>query len=152
MNEKRLTITDVASKEADARYGIMTTAQIARRKTLTRFLGILGMKHSQEAVVLDAERLGALGEPLQAAEKEIREGMGLRKSERKGAWKVGNTIDLISAVLEEWGEVKTETTVSRHRTSGKIVRNYSLSINKNSSFWDRIVNHTVNYDENLIKL
>jgi len=54
--------------------------------------------------------------------------------------------------LDEWGAVKTETTVSRYRTSGKIVRNYSLSINQNNSLWDKISNHTVNYNENLIKL
>jgi hypothetical protein len=152
VNEKRLTITEVASKEAEARYGIMTTVQIARRQTLARFLGILGMNHSQEEVVLDAERMGALGEPLQAAEKDIREGMGLRASRKKGEWKVGNTMDLIKEILDEWGAVKTETTVSRYRTSGKIVRNYSLSINQNNSLWDKISNHTVNYNENLIKL
>jgi hypothetical protein len=152
VNEKRLTITEVASKEAEARYGIMTTAQIARRQTLARFLGILGMNHSQEEVVLDAERLGALGEPLQAAEKDIREGMGLRASRKKGEWKIGNTMDIIKEILDEWGAVKTETTVSRHRASGKIVRNYSLSINQNNSLWDKISNHTVNYNENLIKL
>jgi hypothetical protein len=152
VNEKRLTITEVASKEAEARYGIMTTAQIARRKTLAQFLGILGLTHSQEAVVLDAERLGALGEPLQAAEKDIREGMGLRASRKKGEWKIGNTIDLISAVLEEWGEVKTETAVSRKKINNSSVRTYSLHITGNAAMWDKIINSNTNYDESLIKL
>ena len=122
VREKRLTITDVASKEAEARYGIMTTAQIAKRQTLARFLGILGMQHSQEEVLLDAERLGALGEPLQAAERGIREGMGLRPSRKKGDWKVENTMDLIGAVLEEWGAVKVESSVKKKKENKKSVR------------------------------
>jgi hypothetical protein len=152
MREKRLSITDIASKEAEARYGIMTTAQIAQRKTLARFLGILGMNHSQEEVLLDAERLGALGEPLQAAEREIRDGMGLRKSERKGDWKVGNTMDLIGAVLEEWGAVKVESQSKLKKVDKKPVRFYTLQIHGNISMWNNIINLHVNYDENLLKL
>ena len=152
VREKRMSITDVAWKEADARYGIMTTTQIVQRKTLQKFLGILGMQHSQEEVVLDAERLSALGEPLQAAEREIREGMGLRKSERKGAWKVTNTIDLISAVLDEWGAVKVESNVKSTTKNKKSIRVYSLHISGNTEMWDKIINSHVNYDENLIRL
>jgi hypothetical protein len=152
VREKRLSINDVASNEAEARYGIMTTAQIAQRKTLARFLGILGMQHSQEEVVLDAERLAALGEPLQAAEREIREGMGLRKSERKGDWKVGNTMDLIESVLDAWGAVKAESIMKNAKVNKKSVRIYSLRIHGNITMWNNIVNSHVNYDENLIKL
>ena len=152
VREKRLSINDVASNEAEARYGIMTTAQIAQRKTLARFLGILGMQHSQEEVVLDAERLAALGAPLQAAEREIREGMGLRKSERKGDWKVGNTMDLIETVLDAWGAVKTESIVKNTTKNKKSVRVYSLQIHGNIIMWNNIVHSHVNYDENLIKI
>ena len=152
VREKRLTITDVASKEAEARYGIMTTAQIAQRKTLMRFLEILGMQHSQEEVLLDAERLAALGEPLQAAEREIREGMGLRKSERKGEWKVGNTMDLIETVLDTWGAVKAESQFTYRKVNKKSARFYSLNIRGNIIMWNNIINSHVNYDENLLKL
>ena len=152
VREKRMSITDVASKEAEARYGIMTTAQIAQRKTLTRFLGILGMSHSQEEVLLDAERLAALGEPLQAAEREIREGMGLRPSRKKGDWKVENTMDLIESVLDAWGAVKAESIVKKKKENKKSVRVYSLQIRGNITLWNNIINSHVNYDENLIKL
>jgi hypothetical protein len=152
VREKRLTINDVASNEAEARYGIMTTAQIAQRKTLARFLGILGMQHSQEEVVLDAERLAALGEPLQAAEREIREGMGLRASRKKVDWGISHTMDLISAVLEDWGAVKVESIVKNAKVNKKSVRIYSLRIHGNITLWNNIINSHVNYDENLIKL
>lgn len=102
--------------------------------------------------LLDAERLSALGEPLQAAEREIREGMGLRATQRKGEWKVANTIDLISLVLDEWGAVKTESTVSRKKVNNSSVRTYSLHICGNTEMWNKIINSHVNYDENLIRL
>jgi len=152
VREKRMSITDVASKEAEARYGIMTTAQIAQRKTLARFLGILGMNHSQEEVLLDAERLAALGEPLQAAEREIREGMGLRPSRKKGDWGISHTMDLISMVLEDWGAVKVESQSKLKKVDKKPVRFYSLHIHGNITMWNNIINSHVNYDENLIKL
>lgn len=152
VREKRLSINDVASNEAEARYGIMTTAQIAQRKTLARFLGILGMQHSQEEVVLDAERLAALGAPLQAAEREIREGMGLRRTQRKGDWSVSHTMDLISVVLEDWGAVKVESIMKKKKENKKSIRVYSLQINGNITLWNNIINSHVNYDENLIKL
>jgi hypothetical protein len=152
VREKRLSINDVASNEAEARYGIMTTAQIAQRKTLARFLGILGMQYSQEEVVLDAERLAALGEPLQAAEREIREGMGLRASRKKVDWGISHTMDLISAVLEDWGAVKVESIVKNTTKNKKSVRVYSLQIRGNITLWNNIINSHVNYDENIIKL
>jgi hypothetical protein len=152
VREKRLSINDVASNEAEARYGIMTTAQIAQRKTLARFLGILGMQHSQEEVVLDAERLAALGAPLQAAEREIREGMGLRASRKTGEWKVGNTMDLIREVLDVWGVVRAESSSKLKKVDKKPVRFYTLRIYGNTGIWNNITSSHVNYDENLIRL
>jgi len=152
VREKRMSITDIATKEAEARYGIMTTAQIAQRKTLARFLGILGMQHSQEAVVLDAERLAALGEPLQAAEREIREGMGLRASRKKGDWGVSHTMDLIACVLESWGGVKVESIMRKKKEKQISTRIYSLQISGNVEMWNKIADSHVNYDENLLKL
>ena len=110
------------------------------------------MNHSQEEVLLDAERLAALGEPLQAAEREIREGMGLRTSQRKGAWTVSNTMDLISLVLDAWGAVKVESIVRKIKEKKKTVRIYSLQIHGNTTLWNNIIISHINYEENLIKL
>ena len=152
IREKRMTITDVASNEAQARYGIMTTAQISQRKSLARFLAILGMQHSQEHGIFDAERLEALAGPLQAAEREIRDGMGIRPSRKSGDWSVRNTIDFIASVLDTWGAVTVESIARKFRRNGEVVRTYSLQLPENHGIWDKITNAPVNYEENLLKL
>jgi hypothetical protein len=45
-----------------------------------------------------------------------------------------------------------ETTTKQCRKSGKVIREYSLQINENNTFWDNIVNFNIDYNENLIKL
>jgi len=151
VRERRWTVTDVVRDEAMKRYGIMTTDSITERQTMERFLGLLGMKHSQESMVLSAERLAELAGPLEAAEKELREGMGLRMGRKKGEWKVSNTIDLITVLLETWGGSTVESIVNKRKVEKKAVRSYSLTINPNT-MWDNIVGSHVNYDENMIQL
>lgn len=152
VSEKRLTVEQMARSEATKRYGLMCGDAVKRRETLIRFLGIVGMNHSQEEVVLDAEKLDAMGEELCRAEKEIREGLGLRKSERKNKeWKVANTIDLIQVVLGAWGCGTVESVMTRPRIDGKKVRRYILNINKSNTIWESITGSTIDYDENLLK-
>jgi hypothetical protein len=152
VKEKRWSVTDVVRDEAGKRYGIMTTSAIKERETMVRFLDIIGMKHSQEPIVLDAMRLEALMGPLEVAEKELREGMGIRKSERKGAWKVSHVMDLIEAVLESWGGSTVDKVVNKKKVEKKAVRFYTLYVNQDNVLWDKIINYKVNYDENMIKL
>ena len=152
MRERRWTVTDVARDEAMKRYGIMATDSITERQTMERFLRLLGMKHSQESMVLSAERLAELAGPLEAAEKELREGMGLRMGRKRGEWKVGNTIDLITVMLETWGGSTVESVVNKKKVDKKAVRFYSLVINPNTTIWDNIQGSSVNYDENMIRL
>ena len=152
VKEKRWSITDVVRDEAGKRYGIMTTSAIKERETMERFLGIIGMKHSQEPAILCSERLAELAGPLEAAEKELREGMGLRKSERKGKWGVSHVMDLIEIILETWGGSTVDNVVNRKQIDGKRVREYTLKINVSNILWDSIQNYNVNYEDNMLKL
>lgn len=151
--EKRWSVEDVAAAEALKRYSCMAGDAIVKREVLGKFLKIVGMRHSQEAIVIGAERLEEIGVELAKVEKEMREGLGLRKSERRGKeWKVANTIDFITAVLDGWGCGRVESKDKRFRKEGKIIREYSLHINETNTIWDNIVNYNVDYNENLIKL
>ena len=110
------------------------------------------MKHSQEPAILCSERLAELAGPLEAAEKELREGMGLRKSERKGKWGVSHVMDLIEIILETWGGSTVDNVVNRKQIDGKRVREYTLKINVSNILWDSIQNYNVNYEDNMLKL
>jgi hypothetical protein len=96
-------------------------------------------------VKLDDERLAALGQPLQDAEREIREGMGLRPSRKKGDWGISHTMDLISMVLEDWGAVKVESIVKCTTKNKKSTRVYSLPISGNELIWGNITMKTYYY-------
>ena len=102
---------EMARAEAKKRFAMMAGSRLKHRETLERFLRVMGMTHSQESIVVEHERLVELGLLLEPLETELRTGMGLRASRRKGEWKVGNTIDLISMMLEEWGggDVRSDT-------------------------------------------
>lgn len=153
LREKRWTVEHVAQNEAVKRYAMMGAEKVTERETLGRFLKIVGMSHSQEAVVLDSARLDAVGAAMCAAEKEIREGLGLRQGRKKSEeWKVAHTIDLITVVLEGWGCGVVESKVKQCRKSGKVIREYSLRINTNNKIWNNIKDSAVNYEENLIKV
>jgi len=110
--EKRLTVTDLARSEAVKRYGIMSGDSVKKRETLERFLKIVGMTHSQEEILISTEKLDEIGIQLSAIEKELREGMGLRASRSKGEWKVANTIDLITVILDMWGCGTVESVIT----------------------------------------
>jgi hypothetical protein len=125
---------------------------IAKREERERFLKIVGMKHSQEEILIGAEKLDEIGLELCKVEKEIVEGLGLRQSRRKGDWKVANTIDLIKVVLESWGCGIIESSYKQKRKSGKVLREYQIEINKNNSIWSKLVNYNTNYEINLINL
>lgn len=150
--EKRMTIDDLARSEALKRYGIMSGDSVKKRETLDKFLKKVGMNHSQEEIVIGAERLEEIGKELCKVEKELREGLGLRTSRSKGEWKVSNTIDLIKVILEEWGYGTVENKEKRFRKEGKIVREYSLTINKDNTVWKNIICSNMNYNDNLLIL
>lgn len=136
-HEKHMTLEDMLREESTERFAMMSTRRVARRKALEQLLGIVGMKHSQEEIVLNAEQLEAIGPKLEAAERNLRYGLGLGKSERKKgvAWKVPHTMALIRAVLREWGLGTAESEVTRKKVEKKTVRTYSLSINKGNTLW-----------------
>jgi hypothetical protein len=110
------------------------------------------MAHSQDSVVVEHERLVELGPALCAAEAEFRAGMGLRASRRKGEWKVGNTIDLISMMLEEWGGGDVRVDANIVKIDKKCRREYTIYLNENSILWDSIRDSNAKMDEFMIKL
>ena len=149
--EKRWTVEDMCKAEAKKRYAIMSTQRIKRRETMDRFLKMMGMEHSQQAIVLSHEDLVELGGSLCEAEVSLRSGMGLRASRRKGEWKVGNTIDLITVMLEEWGGSEVRTKSSMVKINRKVIKNHTLYINENNYLWNNIEHSTINMDQFLIK-
>jgi hypothetical protein len=152
VHEKCWTVDDVARSEAVKRYAGMSGDSVKERETIERFLKIVGMSYSQEECIIEADKIEEIGRVLSSVEKDIVEGLGLRKSRRKGDWKVANTIDLITAVLQEWGCGSVESSMKQLRRGGKVKREYCLDINKNNKLWNNIHNYNINYDENLIVL
>jgi hypothetical protein len=111
------------------------------------------MRHSQEEIAISSEKLDVIGVELAKVEKELRHGMGLRETRRKSSeWKVANTIDLITVILESWGRGTVESVMTQPRIDGKKVRKYSLEINKGNTLWNKIYNSNVNLYENVLRL
>jgi hypothetical protein len=152
VKEKRWTLDEVARAEANKSYAIMTGDSIKERETMERFLKIVGMKHSQEEILIGSERLEAIGLELSKCEKELRKGLGLRASRSTGEWKTKNTIDLIAVILESWGRDCVESIENKHRKNGKIVREYSLKINKDNTIWKNIYVPNVKINDFVIKI
>jgi hypothetical protein len=149
--EKRWTMEGMLAAEARKRFAIMSTQQIKRRETMERFLAMVGMRFSQECIVFSHDRLVELGMVLEKAEAELRAGLALRASRRKGEWKVGNTIDLIKTILEEWGGSVTRSeskTIKKNKTTTK---NHTLYVNE-TSYWDKIDISTVKMEHYMIKM
>lgn len=152
VGEKRWSVGDLASAEARKRYAMMSSDRIKKRETMDRFLKIVGMNHSMEEVTIGPEKLAEIGPLLEGAEKELRDGMGLRASRRKAdKWEVKHTIDLIHVILEEWCGAKVESDVVQIRKNKKITREYTLHINKDDTFWDKIKSHDIDDSKLLIK-
>ena len=147
VKERRQTATSLAWEEAGERYGIMAKGTLKARDTMGRFLEIVGLPHSQATAVFSHERLVELAGPLEAAEKELREGMGLRTTRRKGVWGVTHTIEIISAMLEMWGCSMVESEINRKQKDGSRQRDYTLHINVNNKLWENIVVYDVEHEE-----
>jgi hypothetical protein len=147
VKERRQTATSLAWEEAGERYGIMAKGTLKARDTMGRFLEIVGLAHSQATAVFSHERLVELAGPLEAAEKELREGMGLRTTRRKGAWGVTHTIDLIRVMLETWGCSVVESETHRPKKDGPRQRDYTLHINPNNKLWENIMVYDVEHEE-----
>jgi hypothetical protein len=120
VKEKRWTVDDIARAEAQKRYAIMSGTSVKERETMERFLKIIGMKYSQEEIVIGPERLEEIGKELSKVEADLRKGLGLRGSRSKGDWKTKNTIDLISVILESWGRSSVESIVKAKKVNKKI--------------------------------
>ncbi len=147
VKERRQTATSLAWEEAGERYGIMATATIKSRDTMGRFLELVGLPHSQASAVFGPERLAQLAQPLETAEKELREGMGLRATQRKGVWGVSNTIDLIRVMLETWGCSIVKSEMNKKQKNGSQQREYTLHINVNNKLWENITVYDVEHNE-----
>ena len=152
VKEKRWTIDDMATAEAKNRYAIMSGDSVKKRETMEKFLKIVGMRHSQEEITISTDKLEEIGKELSKAEKEIRKGLGLRTSERKGVWKTKNTIDLITVVLESWGRSSVESIIKNKKINKKMVRHYSLEINRDNTIWKNIAGLNIDYEENYLKI
>jgi hypothetical protein len=152
VKERRQTATSLAWEEAGERYGIMATGTLKARDTMGRFLEIVGLPHSQATAVFSHERLVELAGPLEAAEKELREGMGLRTTRRKGAWGVSNTIDFIRAMLETWGCSIVESEMNKKQKDGSQQRDYTLHINVNNKLWENIMVYDIEHENYQIVL
>jgi len=160
VREKRMTVDALVKKEADMRYAIMASGTIKAHGVLERFLKIVDMKCSQDEKVIDMDVLESLGAVLEPFEEELRDGLGLRKSQRKKKeWTVANTIEIIGTVLKNWGCCDVESVDSRKQINKKRERLYTLKINSNNKLWGNILDdHNVLYcdeiedDECLIKL
>jgi hypothetical protein len=143
VKEKRWSIDDVARAEANKRYAIMTGDSVKERETLERFLKIVGIKHSQEEVIIGVEKLEEIGKELCKVDTDLRKGLGLRASRSKGEWKTKNTIDLITVILENWGRGTVESIVKAKKVNKKVIKEYSLQINKNNTIWEKIFNSNI---------
>jgi len=152
VKERRQTATSLAWEEAGERYGIMAKGTLKARDTMGRFLEIVGLPHSQATAVLSHERLVEIAGPLEAAETELREGMGLRRTQRKGAWGVSNSIDFIRVMLETWGCSVVESETHRPKKDGSRQREYTLHINKDNKLWENIMVYDVEHEDFLITL
>ncbi len=152
VKEKRWSVDDIAKVEASKRYAIMSGDSVKERETLEHFLKIIGMSYSQEEITISSEKLEEIGKELSRVDKELRKGLGLRTSERKGEWKTKNTIDLITVILENWGRSCVETIKKDKKINKKSIREYSLQINKDNNIWKNIYISNINYDENLLKI
>lgn len=139
VKEKRWSLAETVRWEAKKRYAIMSSESIQQREALERFLHLVGMSHSQEEITLDMGALEKLGPMLEAEEKGLREGMGLRASRRKeGGWKITHTIDLIRVILGEWGRSVVESEVKQSKAGGVKHRIYTVYINRNNKLWDHL--------------
>jgi hypothetical protein len=150
IREKRMTVEQLIEEEAGKRYSIMAGGSIKRREAIEKVLKVVGMRYSQQEIVLDAAGLEQVGGALCAIGGDVREGLGIRVGRNKGEWKVANTIDFIRAVLGEWGRCEVKSIVKRYKKCGTIIREYTLEINKGNKFWDIIHNYNINYDDLLI--
>jgi hypothetical protein len=111
----------------------------------------MGLAHSQEIAVLTHERLMEVGPALCANEAELRTGMGLRASQRKGEWKVGNTIDLIRVILEEWGGGTARSEATMVKKNKKAIKEFTLYLNEKNTLWDSIRDYHGKMDDFIIK-
>jgi hypothetical protein len=147
VKERRQSATSLAWEEAGERYGIMATGTLKARDTMGRFLEIVGLPHSQATAVFSHEQLVEWAQSLEAAEKELREGMGLRATQRKKEWGVSNTIDFIRVMLETWGCSIVESEINRKQKDGSRQREYTLHINPNNKLWENILVYDVEHEE-----
>ena len=111
------------------------------------------MTHSQHEILISTEMLDKIGIQLSKDEKELREGLGLRASQRKTKeWTVANTIDLITVVLDMWGCGTVECVIKMKKVDKKPIRFYSIQINKGNKLWSSILGSNINYEENQLRL
>jgi len=150
--EKRMSFEDMVRRDARFRFAPMAATRIKRREAMRRFMGIIGLAHSQQEATLSHEMLVEMGAALCAEEVELRTGMGLRASQRKGEWKMGNTIDLIRVMLEEWGGGTVRCAAKTKKVKNTTEKHFTLYLNENNTFWDSIRNYNGKLDDFLINV
>ena len=76
----------------------------------------------------------------------------LRASQRKGEWKVGNTIDLIRVILEEWGGGTARSERKTKRVGDATEKEFTLYLNEKNILWDSIRDYHGKMDDFIIRL
>jgi hypothetical protein len=152
-SERWWSLEAYADQEARRRYAMMSTSTLRLRTALQKFLDATGMTHSLEERVFEHEELDAMGLAVEAVQKVVREGMGLRATRKKeGAWTVSHTVDLIQEVIQKWSGGYVEVFTKKKREKTKFIYQFRIELNTGHPLWNMFRRNADEVDECLISL
>lgn len=143
LTEEELVLLENKKSERARRYYIMNHQDKIpqRQRAIKEFLGILGMKHSQEHVIFSDQRLEEITLVLGQHIRRLLNELNMRQCRYKNdIWGKSNTIDMIRSVMRQWACNKIDISLCRIRVTDKKYRKrvYIIEINKENTLWDRI--------------
>lgn len=101
--EKHTTTERTAIKESQHRYLTMTQKHLEQRTVIDKLLHILGMKHTQEAKIINHADFVRMAEEAKKLEEQVRQVFGIRKSRRKGdVFDAKAFHDMLLTVWDSW--------------------------------------------------
>lgn len=131
----------------------MSSDQLQRRKALRLFLEAVGMRYSLEERIFEHEELIGLGERLERIQAEVRAGLGLRPTRRRGEkWTVSHSVDFIHAVIENWSGGYVEIITEVKKIDKKTTRIFTIDLNRGHPLWFMFRHGGWDTEECLIKL
>ena len=152
-SERWWSLEAMADEEARRRYAIMSSDQLQRRKALRLFLEAVGMRYSLEERIFEHEELVGLGERLERIQAEVRAGLGLRPTRRRGEkWTVSHSVDFIHAVIENWSGGYVEIITEVKKIDKKTTRIFTIDLNRGHPLWFMFRHGGWDTEECLIKL